>query len=100
MAMVLVRALVACPGLANLCLYSQRRSPLVALMAWMAAPGTTTYITPLRTSGMVSVAPAAKPRVHARANWPAFCRLIWLSGLKRCASYVRLYMSQSFGLGF
>ena len=59
-----------------------------------------TYITPRYTSGMLSTVPIPSSCVHATFSWPTFCRVICLSGLKRCASYVRLYISQSSGLGF
>src|SRR5438128_8800000 len=38
--------------------------------------------------------------IHAGRSCPTFCLLIWFRGLNLWASYVRLNISQSFGLGF
>ena len=81
----LVRAVLAA-AVGTLRLYSQMRSPLVASSASTMAPGSTRYITPLWTIGMVSLVPGPRPRVHAMRSWPTFDRFTCLSGLKRCAS--------------
>ena len=58
-------------------------------------------MTPRYTSGMLSTFPIAPSScVHVVLSWPTFCRVICFSGLNRCASYVRLYINQSSGLGF
>ncbi len=45
------------------------RSPFVASSASTMAPGSTRYITPLCTIGMVSLVPGPRPRVQAMRSW-------------------------------
>jgi hypothetical protein len=49
---------------------------------------------------MLSWVPVPSSFLNTSRSWPAFCPVICVSGLNRCASYVRLYISQSSGLGF
>src|SRR5262249_41501764 len=72
----------------------------VASNAATPEPGRIRYMTPRYTSGMLSRVPVPSSCIHATLSWPTFCREICFSGLNRCASYVRLYISQSSGLGF
>src|SRR6188768_4589127 len=81
-------------------LYCQIVSPVVASSAATLPPGNATYITPSYTVGMVSVTPPGNPFDQARPSCRMLPRLIWSSGLKRCASGVRLNHSQSLGEGF
>src|SRR3954451_1704332 len=50
--------------------------------------------------GMPSCVPVPMSFVQAVFSWLTLRRLMNSNGLKRCASYVRLYISQSSGLGF
>src|SRR5688500_2308321 len=49
---------------------------------------------------MLSCVPAPSSFLNTSRNCPTFCCVICFNGLNRCASYVRLYISQSSGLGF
>src|SRR6185503_13247901 len=49
---------------------------------------------------MLSWLPIPSSFLKTWRSCPTFCLVICFSGLKRCASYVRLYISQSSGLGF
>ena len=49
---------------------------------------------------MLSWVPVAMSFDQASLSWATLLFLIWFSGLKRCASYVRLNMSQSPSFGF
>ena len=64
-------------------MYSHSRSPSVASSAITPPVAVMMYIVPPRTRGVLSTVPAGVPRDHAMRNCPTFCRLIWLSGLKR-----------------
>src|SRR6478609_8148459 len=81
-------------------LYNQIVSPVVASSAATLPPGSDRYITPSYTVGMVSVTPPGNPFDQASPSCRMLPRLIWSSGLKRCASGVRLNHSQSLGEGF
>src|SRR5215471_6524571 len=94
MASVLVRDCAAASRL-----YSQIRFPFVASSAQTVAPGSAMYITPRYTIGIPSIVPAGIGLLHAVVNRETLPRSICVSGLNRCASYVRLYISQSSGLG-
>src|SRR5690606_15781484 len=90
----------ACPS----GVYVHSSSPVAASSATTSLgpsrpPGVTRYMTPLYTSGMISIVPGGSGFVQTLSRSPTLSRSIWSSGLKRCASYVRLYISQSAGSG-
>src|SRR5438128_3461702 len=51
--------------------------------------------TPSCTSGVPSLGPFGSDHVHATRRSPTFVLLIFFSGLKPCASYVRRYINHS-----